>query len=417
MKICHSSDWHLGHTLYGSRRYKEQKAFLDWLTRLLQEEKVDLLLVAGDIFDSSTPPLQAQTLYYQFLSGISKTGCRNVIIIGGNHDSPSLLNAPRQLLKALNINVIGDGSHWEQELIAVPSNDADIPQAIVCAVPFLRDQDIRRSQPGEGSLEKELQLQHGIRQHYEKLIKEAQELQNKTLAEYRLQGRKVRIPIITMGHLYAKGGRLREGDGVRGLYVGALAHFDAAFFEQKVDYCALGHLHIPQKAGQSDYVRYSGSPIPMGFNEARQLKQVMLVDFSLDKTSLTPVEVPVFQKLMRISGNFAEIQRQIQTLTRCQEDIWLELIYTGDALIPGLQELFEAELAGSEMKILRLDDRRKMEEFTNYGAAVNLSQLDEEIVFERVLEAAQIPQEQRQELQELYEEIIHSLKTAEAKPE
>lgn len=417
MKICHSSDWHLGHTLYGQRRYTEQTAFLDWLKQLLQQEKVELLLVAGDIYDSSAAPLQAQAIYYQFLAEISAMGSCQIIIIGGNHDSPGLLNAPHLLLKALNIHVVGDGSKPEDELIVIPSNNPSVPEIIVCAVPFLREQEIRKSRPGEGSLEKEAQLQNGILQHYSQILDAAEKLQKKLLGKYRAKSQTVRIPIITMGHLYTKGGQLREGEGVRGLYVGSLARFDAALFENKSDYVALGHLHIPQKVGQNEFIRYSGSPLPMGFNEANQSKQVMLVDFALDNTSLKPIEVPVFQKLKRISGDFVQILNALQELAKGEEELWLELLYTGDELIPRLQELFEKEISGSALKILRLDDQRKMKEFASYGTGVNLQELDEKAVFQRCLDAYNIPEAQQTQLFTAYEEILHQIKTEDSKLE
>ena len=101
MKILHTSDWHLGRSLYDKKRYEEFYGFLEWLIEFIREEKIDALLVAGDVFDTTTPNNQVQEMYYRFLSEVSRTGCRHVVIIGGNHDSPSFLNAPRQVLKAL----------------------------------------------------------------------------------------------------------------------------------------------------------------------------------------------------------------------------------------------------------------------------------------------------------------------------
>jgi exonuclease SbcD len=99
MKILHTSDWHLGRTLYGKKRYKEFAAFLDWLAQTIEEEKVDALLVAGDVFDISTPNNRAQELYYRFLCTVANSCCRHVVVIAGNHDSPSFLDAPKALLQ------------------------------------------------------------------------------------------------------------------------------------------------------------------------------------------------------------------------------------------------------------------------------------------------------------------------------
>ncbi|MEO5348018.1 MAG: exonuclease subunit SbcD, partial [Magnetococcus sp. YQC-9] len=107
MKICHTSDWHLGHTLRGQRRDIEFSAFLDWLLATLHRERVEALLIAGDLFDSATPTHRAQELYYRFIARVASTGCRHVVVIAGNHDSPTLLDAPKALLSALEIHVIG----------------------------------------------------------------------------------------------------------------------------------------------------------------------------------------------------------------------------------------------------------------------------------------------------------------------
>jgi exonuclease SbcD len=107
MKILHTSDWHIGRSLYGRKRYDEFSAFLDWLAEFIQTENIDALLVAGDIFDTSMPSNRAQELYYRFLCKVSASCCRHIVVIAGNHDSPSFLNAPKELLRALNVHVVG----------------------------------------------------------------------------------------------------------------------------------------------------------------------------------------------------------------------------------------------------------------------------------------------------------------------
>ncbi|NLE26621.1 MAG: exonuclease subunit SbcD, partial [Clostridiaceae bacterium] len=107
MKIIHTSDWHLGCSLFGRKRYEETEKFLDWLSELLEQENIDVLLVAGDIFDTTTPSNRAQKLYYQFLHRVAQSSCRHVVITAGNHDSPSFLNAPRELLRYLQVYIVG----------------------------------------------------------------------------------------------------------------------------------------------------------------------------------------------------------------------------------------------------------------------------------------------------------------------
>lgn len=155
MKILHTSDWHIGRTLYGRKRYEEFEAFLSWLSETIKNEKVDVLLVAGDIFDTSEPSNRAQELYYQFLCRVSSSSCRHVIVIAGNHDSPSFLNAPKELLRALHVYVIGNISENIEDEILILKNKEGNPEVIVCTIPYLRDRDIRLAEAGETINDKE----------------------------------------------------------------------------------------------------------------------------------------------------------------------------------------------------------------------------------------------------------------------
>lgn len=143
LRILHTSDWHLGRSLYGKSRYNEFEAFLNWLAELIAQEHIDVLLISGDVFDTTTPSNKAQELYYFFLARIAKTGCRKVIVIAGNHDSPTFLDASKAILKALDVEVIGyAGSDPESEVIAVRDINNKV-ELVVCAVPYLRERDIR----------------------------------------------------------------------------------------------------------------------------------------------------------------------------------------------------------------------------------------------------------------------------------
>ena len=165
LRFLHTSDWHLGRSLYGRKRYNEFSAFLDWLIQTIQEEKVDALLLAGDVFDTSTPSNRAQELYYRFLCRVAASCCRHVVVVAGNHDSPSFLNAPKELLRALNVYVVGSMTEALADEVFVLHAD-DKPEAIVCAVPYLRDKDIRTVEPGETIDDKKTKLVEGLKNHY-----------------------------------------------------------------------------------------------------------------------------------------------------------------------------------------------------------------------------------------------------------
>ena len=200
MKLLHTSDWHIGRTLYGRKRYEEFEEFLAWLVETIQQNKIDALLVAGDVFDNSAPSNRAQELYYRFLCRVATSSCRHVVVVAGNHDSPSFLNAPKELLKALDVHVIGSVSEALEDEVLVLCNEQDTPELIVCAVPYLRDRDIRVAEAGESIKDKERKLIDGIRNHYRNVA---------ALAERNRKEFGVDIPIVAMGHLFTAGGTNR----------------------------------------------------------------------------------------------------------------------------------------------------------------------------------------------------------------
>lgn len=404
MKILHTSDWHLGRSLHGRKRYAEFEAFLDWLVALIRSEGVDVLLLAGDVFDTSTPSNRAQELYYRFLCRVADSGCRHVVVIAGNHDSPSFLDAPKELLRFLNVHVVGAVLDSIGKEVLVLENESDSPEVIVCAVPYLRDRDIRTIEAGESIEDKNHKLIEGIRAHYVEVCRIARE---------RLAVLAKPVPIVAMGHLFTAGGRTDEGDGVRELYVGSLAHVSEAVFPESIDYLALGHLHVPQKVGKSDRLRYSGSPIPMSFGEALQTKQVILVEFT-DRTPLIrEITIPRFQKLEKITGEMQTIVSRIETLKADGSNAWLEIEYNGAEHLGNLRELLEAAAAGSSLEILRIRNKTVTDQAMSQSTDdETLDELSEHEVFVRCLDAYAIPEDQRPALIQAYQETLVSLNEA-----
>ncbi len=405
LKLLHTSDWHLGRSLYGRKRYDEFSAFLEWLISTIEKEHIDALLVAGDIFDTSTPSNRAQSLYYRFLSKVSNSGCQHIVVIAGNHDSPSFLNAPQELLRALNVYVVGEGSENPEDELIVLKNEQDLPQAIVCAVPYLRDKDIRTVESGESFEDKHVKLALGLKKHYAAVCTMAEQKQS----DFQKTG-KTDVPIIAMGHLFTAGGKTVEGDGVRDLYIGSLAHLAMEAFPSSIDYLALGHLHVPQCVGKVDHLRYSGSPLPMGFGEAQQTKQVVVIEFDGKSPAIQELEVPCFQPLERIAGSLDEIHARIEQLKQAGSTAWLEIEYTGSDLIGNLKEILEEALADSAMEMRRIKNQRIIEKVL--GAAKQnetLDDLNEHDVFDRCLDTFNIPPEDRKELISSYNEIVKNL--------
>ena len=289
LTILHTSDWHLGRRLYGRMRYEEFEDFLSWLQDTISAQQVDALIVAGDIFDTMTPSNRAQALYYEFLGKVSKSCCQHIVIVAGNHDSPTFLDAPSNVLKFLNVHVVGTACDDLNDEVMVLDNADGTPHCIIAAVPYLRDRDVRSSNAGESGQTKDANVIAGICAHYDKVAKIAKAKQAEIAKAH-----KRHIPIIATGHLFAAGGTTTDDDGVRELYVGSLGKVSADMFSESFDYVALGHLHVPQRVGGRETIRYSGSPIAMGFGEARQQKQVLLIQFgaALENEHLTVEKLP-----------------------------------------------------------------------------------------------------------------------------
>jgi DNA repair protein SbcD/Mre11 len=411
LKVLHTSDWHLGRSLYGQKRYEEFDALLDWMITTLREQQIDVLLIAGDVFDTGTPSNRAMQQYYRFLTRVSDTGCRHVVIIGGNHDSPTFLNAPRELLKVLNVHVAGAKSVViTDEVIVLRARD-DKPLAIVCATPYLRDRDIRTAEAGESIEDKEQKLLDGIRHHYLTVTATARQIhESLTDAEQK------NVPIIAMGHLFTAGGRTTDDDGVRELYVGSLAHVDAGIFPDALDYVALGHLHVPQTVGGHEHIRYCGSPVAMGFGEALQQKSVCVLNFETRKPELTLIPVPTFQRLRQLRGNLPSLQSELASLMQDSTSSWVEVIYTGEEIVPDLREQLAAITDAvpanttSPVTILRIKNQRiSAQSLTADNTEQTLDDLTPQDVFERCMNTHLISDEQRPALQHAYQEILKQL--------
>ncbi len=403
MKLLHTSDWHLGRSLYTRNRREEFTQFLNWLVAKANSENSDAILVAGDIFDTGTPPTWAQELYYKFLYDLSKTNCKHVVIIAGNHDSPTFIEAPKSLLKILNVHVIGSLAESLEDEVIVLNDKNNTPSLIVCAVPYLRDRDIRTSEAGESIDDKNQKILTGIKTHYSNILKIAKQKKQ----EYK-------IPIVAMGHLFTAGGKTIDDDGVRDLYIGSLAHINSDVFDSEVTYTALGHLHVPQVVMKKNNIRYSGSPIPMGFGESKQQKIILSVEIDDNSTSVKEINVPVFQNIIRIAGDLDYILSHIEFAKKETPFAWLEVEYTGKEIPGNLRDTIESVVENSTLEILRIKSNRVSERsLSKLEEQETLEELLISDVFNRCLIDYKVPDEQKKILTESFEEIMLEINEAE----
>lgn len=266
MRVLHTSDWHLGHTLYDVSREREHAAFLTWLLGTLVSEAIDVLLVAGDVFDTANPGADAQAAWYRFIANVRSTlPTLDVVVVGGNHDSAARLDAPDPLFVALGVRVVGGlprrAGALDLDRLVVPLHDPNgRVGAWLAAVPYLRPSDLPPVADSTGD-----RLVEGVRSVYAETLDAARQRRGSGQA------------LLAMGHCYMTGAELSELSE-RKILGGNQHALPVDLFPEDVTYAALGHLHKAQSVGGQERVRYSGSPLPLSMSEAHYRHQVLVID-------------------------------------------------------------------------------------------------------------------------------------------
>lgn len=394
MRILHTSDWHLGQNFYSKSRADEHESFLNWLLEIAQAQQVDAIVVAGDIFDTGSPPSYARELYNRFVVNLQQTGC-HLVIVAGNHDSVATLNESRDLLAFLNTTVVASAGHAPQIL----KKRDGTPGAVLCPIPFLRPRDIVQSQAGLSGHEKQQHLLQSITDYYHQQYADACSLRGEQA-----------IPVIATGHLTTVGAS--KSDAVRDIYIGTLDAFPAQNFPT-ADYIALGHIHRAQIIGGCNHIRYCGSPIALSFDETGKNKSVHLVSFEDGKLSaVETLEVPVTQQLAVLKGDLSSITSQLEQWRGAEphNPVWLDIEITTDEYLHDMQRKIQALTNDLPVEVLLVRRSREQREKMLLSAQrETLSELRVEEVFERRLSLEEIDDAKRQRLNELFTHTLHAL--------
>jgi len=410
MKILHTSDWHLGQSFFTKSRKKEHEAFFDWVIEVVKHEGIDALIVAGDIFDTGTPPSYARELYHQFVGAIQGLNC-TLVVLGGNHDSVSVLNESKALLSYLNCHVIASTyGDPETQVLPISTLNGEVG-AILCAVPFIRARDVLKSRAGESAIDKRQALGDAIKQHYASLY---------ALAKSKRDALGISVPIIATGHLTALG--VSQSDSVRDIYIGTLEGFAADGFPP-ADYIALGHIHRPQKVAGCEHIRYSGSPIPLSFDELKTQKQVLIATF--DNGVLSGVEskpIPRFQPMEIIRGNLDDIALALNHSDALknatdEQPVWLCIEVDTQDYLSDLQQRIQSLIEGRYADILQLKRVRKAR--SNAISAkenINLSELSIGEVFDARLALevfeSDVENARKGRIRTLFEQVVEEVHLA-----
>ncbi|MEH5097867.1 exonuclease subunit SbcD [Atlantibacter hermannii] len=402
MRILHTSDWHLGQNFYTKSRALEHQAFLTWLRQTAADQQVDAIIVAGDIFDTGSPPSYARELYNRFVVELQQTGCE-LIVLAGNHDSVATLNESRELLACLNTRVIASAQLQPEGQAIILNKRNGEPGAVLCPIPFLRPRDITKSRAGESGSEKQLQLLDAITLHYQACFDAACQLRGEQA-----------LPIIATGHLTALG--VTKTDAVRDIYIGTLDAFPASHFPE-ADYIALGHIHRAQTVAQSEHIRYCGSPIPLSFDETGSPKVVNLVEFSgASLTKVTPLAVPVTQPLAMIKGTLAQIEQQLQQWrdAPAEPKTWLDIEIVSDDFLHDMQRQIVALTEALPVEVILLRRSREQRDLAIARLETEtLSELSVAEVFERRLQSEALEESEAARLRTLFAQTLETMQQEE----
>ena len=338
MKIIHTADWHLGQSFYAYDRKTEHLRFLTWLKAIVRQFNADVLLIAGDVFDSPNPSAESQKMYYSFLREITfENPLLQVIIIAGNHDSAARLEAPNPLLEGMNVIVRGIVKRTDEGLIDYENLIIPLHTGGVClAVPYLRQGDY----PDTESYSK------SVKALYDNLYEKAGCINSQL--------------IIAMGHLQATGSEISENDRSERTIIGGLECVSPDAFSEGIAYTALGHLHRGQRVSGRENVRYAGAPIPMSFAEKNNKQGVVFVEINADSTRIERIEYDGAVELLSIPREAKRLDDTLLDLKNLPEgdstdtSPFLEIKILITEPEPSLRNRIEEALKGKAVRLARI---------------------------------------------------------------
>lgn len=341
MKLLHTADWHLGQTFFDYDRKFEHSLFLEWLGEQVRSQGVDVLLIAGDVFDGPNPSAESQRMYYRFLREVTGANpALQVIIVAGNHDSAARLEAPHVLLEMINVTVRGVVRRTSEGEIDFEHLVVPLVKGGYClAVPYLRQGDY----PEAGS------YAEGVRKMYEGVF-----------ACVKSKAGVGAGPVVAMGHLQATGSEISEYDRSERTVIGGLECVSPDSFDREIAYTALGHLHRGQRVSGREHVRYAGAPLPMSFAERNNRHGVTLVEIVEGDTRIERLEFEAPVKLLSIPATPLPLKDVLEKIAELPEgevserSPYLEIKVLITEPEPSLRHQIEEALRGKAVRLARL---------------------------------------------------------------
>lgn len=374
MKILHTADWHIGQLFHEYVRTYEHQKFLDWLLQTIQQEKIDVLLISGDVFDISNPAAASVKMFYTFLNQAAKVNPQiQIIITAGNHDSPSRLESPKPLLESSRIHIVGlveknSENEIEYEKLIIPIEDSTGSIKAWCmAIPFLRMGDY----PAIADCANP--YTEGVAALYQEVYACA------------LNKKQDGQAIIAMGHLHTQHAEVTDLDKTERLIMGGVECIASSAFHEDIAYVALGHIHKAQKIGGKESIRYSGSPLPMSFSELNYKHQVIVFELTDGIIhNIQSIEVPLSVELKRVPSTHStltEVLSALAQLPAADQHVevlpYMEVRVLLDGPEPGLRHKIEKAIVGKHVRLAKIDKRYPVASPTTEQTLVTADKLNE----------------------------------------
>ncbi len=396
MKVLHTSDWHLGQQLHQRSRAEEHHRALQWLIQLIETERVDLLLISGDVFDLTNPPNYARKLYHDFLNSVTESGCR-VVITAGNHDSPTMLDATSSLLQRIGVTVVSHGTeHIYEQIVPVKDPQGNL-LAVVAAVPFLRDTLLLPPIAGESPEDRVTRRRANLKAHYEQIAQ--------AIRQYAAH----QVPLIGMGHLYVQ--HCDDPEGQDNIYLGDKANIRVEDFPEVFDYVALGHIHRAQTLDTQGRIRYAGSLIPLNFSEQPDDKSVWLLKFEgRQLKNISAYPVPTYRRLKIIYSQANELHTQLKTFAERHTNelkpwVWVKLTDNQPLHHPVRLVMEAAKELRLEIVSTTVEPHASLHP-TSQPFAQDLKMLAPEEVFNFILAYHNFDEPTKQQLRQTFRELL-----------
>lgn len=399
MKILHTSDWHLGHSLYNYDRTTEQLAFLEQLARIVTTEKPDAMVVSGDIYHYSTPSAATQKMYTEGMLRIHRA-CpeMRMVVTAGNHDSSSKLEIDSSLWQHFGVNVVGsiersqEEVNLEKHILEIKDKDGN-RKGYVVAVPHIYPQNFP-------ALDANTPREERPSRFFQTLLDETRKRNTEG------------FPVVLMAHLAIEGSdRTGHSENIGGIETIALQELGEGY-----DYLALGHIHCPQEVkGSNRRARYCGTPLPVNFDEAYPHSVTIVELDGHEEPRLRSVEIenPIpLVTLPREPKPFEEALKELEEYPADKQAyIRLNVLLDNNYLTPDCHERALNAAKGKACKYCYIKSTRERQAAETDGKHLSIQEIQEKSPLDiaRLYYRETEGEEMDEELCELMSEVLRQI--------